>query len=386
MSDRQQSDREYQPDTELMNPEALPPDGSVIRISHYPPDSGDTASGAAAALDERRETANGDERAAARNGHRAATRAKRRPLSPAQRAARRANALKSTGPRTVEGKIRVSQNARKWHTRRLHGDVEAKTLGQDPGTAEDLYRELISPYERSGHPAPPMLAMHFHDLARLRLELEAWEHIRDAQIDERWRQGQMDLRRRIYNMQRDLPVTVEEVFEKGLCGLPDSPAKTKHQAQCLHILQTQLEQRDYDILPFLEKLYGKDLNPNSDRAQTICIRCDRLLHPEKGPLSDQQFQGLLDLVAQEEEDAISAYGIYLDETSLPRSARVTNLRPRSRDRAMQLQGERLRQAIDRKQRLIIALLRALHLNRDDRDDEDDDGIARSTNREGSKCV
>ncbi len=56
-------------------------------------------------------------------------------------------------------------------------------------SGEELYRELISPYQRPGQPAPPMLATHFHDLARLRLELEAWEHIRDAQIEERWRQS-----------------------------------------------------------------------------------------------------------------------------------------------------------------------------------------------------
>jgi len=96
-----------------------------------------------------------------------------------------------------------------------------------------------------------MLAMHFQDLARLRLELEAWERIRDAQIEERWRQGQIELRKRIHKLQLDLPTKVAEVFEKGLAPLPESPARTKQQAQYLHILLDHLERRDFDIEPIM---------------------------------------------------------------------------------------------------------------------------------------
>jgi hypothetical protein len=296
----------------------------------------------------------------------------RRPSSSsaARVAASRANSRKSTGPRTAAGKRRSSQNALKGSSRRLLGAVEAKILGQPAGAAEELYRELIRPYERAGEPAPPMLAMHFHDLARLRLELEAWERIRDAQIEERWRQGQIELRKRLHKLQVDLPAKVAEVFEKGLAGLDDSPAKTKHQVQCLYLLKQHLERHDLDIEPILEKLYGKELDPPSERAQTICIRCRHLLDREQNqPVGDAEFDSLLDLVALEEQDAISAYGLYLDQTSLPLSARLARLGPGDPDRSMTLHGERLRQAIDRKQRVIIGLLRLLRL-RPPRDADD----------------
>ncbi len=286
--------------------------------------------------------------------------ARHRPSSAARVRASRANGLKSTGPRTERGKRRSSQNARKGYSARLRGEIEAKFLGQEPGAAEELYRELVAPYERPGRPVPPMLAMHFHDLARLRLELEAWERIRDAQIEERWRQGQIEERRRLHKLQADLRGTTSQVFEQGLCRLDESAAKVKQQAQCLRMLQKHLERHDYDILPILEKLYGKALNPVSERAQAICMRCEHLLDPEKHPpLDHEQFQSLVGMVALEEDEAVRAYGLYLDEATMPRSERLARLAPGESDRTMSLQGERLRHDIDRKQWVITGLLQLL---------------------------
>ena len=91
-----------------------------------------------------------------------------RKASERQLAANRANAQLSTGPRSEAGKQRVSQNARRYGICLL-GLAEARTLNQEPGDALRLYHELIAPYE----PGPALLAMHFQDLARLHLELEA---------------------------------------------------------------------------------------------------------------------------------------------------------------------------------------------------------------------
>src|SRR6516164_8193806 len=132
-------------------------------------------------------------------------------------AANRANARKSTGPRTQEGKRRVSLNGQKRRAIRLLGLAEARTLRQEPGAAEKLYRELIAPYE----PAPALLASHFEDLARLRLELEAWERIRDAQLEARWQQSDIERRRAYYEMERDLPGKADEILEHGVYSLQD---------------------------------------------------------------------------------------------------------------------------------------------------------------------
>ena len=94
---------------------------------------------------------------------------RRRPRStPAALAARRANSKKSTGAHTPAGKQRTLNNLKR-HFGRLVGVPEALALDQEPGAAIHLYHELIAPYE----PAPALLAMHFRDLARLQLELQA---------------------------------------------------------------------------------------------------------------------------------------------------------------------------------------------------------------------
>ena len=134
-------------------------------------------------------------------------------------AANQANGRKSRGPVTPEGKKRVGQNARKFPVRLL-GLAEAKVLNQEPGAAERLYRELIAPYE----PAPPLLAMHFQDMARQRLELEAWERIRDAWLEDRWQQNDIERRSRFYQMEQELPLTMKELSEGGLQQQDPSPA------------------------------------------------------------------------------------------------------------------------------------------------------------------
>jgi len=272
-------------------------------------------------------------------------------------AANRANARKSTGPRTQEGKRRVSLNGQKRRAIRLLGLAEARTLRQEPGAAEKLYRELIAPYE----PAPALLASHFEDYARLRLELEAWERIRDAYLEARWQQSDIERRRAFYEMQRALPGKSSEVIESGLYGLQDSPAKFKKTAECLELLKIHLEDRNFDVEPILRLLYGKALDPGSDRAQTICLRCKRLMAQKDQPaLSADAFEELKELVDEEQRDALTAYGLHLDQKTITRSGRLALLRSGREDRWMNLQGERLRQAIDRKQRIITALLRTLY--------------------------
>jgi len=278
----------------------------------------------------------------------------------ARTAANRANAKKSTGPRTAKGKRRVSRNLPDPRASRLMGMVEARIFDQQPGAAEKLYREITQPYE----PVPPLLAMHFHDLARLHLELETWERIRDAQIEERWRQSDIELRRRLHKLQQDLPKTAQEVFDKGLAGIEESPARVKQQIQCLWMLRQHLESHDFDMEPILHKLYGQALSPGSDRAEIICSRCDRLMHPEdREPLTDEQYDGLIGLVALEQRDATSAYGLYLDDAGMPRPVRLSRLASTRKNRVMSLEGQRLRQAIDRKQWVITGLLQTMGVGR-----------------------
>ncbi|HEV2425143.1 MAG TPA: hypothetical protein VGZ29_09990 [Terriglobia bacterium] len=305
--------------------------------------------------------------------------------SAAKMAANRANALKSTGPRTGQGKRRSRMNGLKSYSGRLYGAVQSRTLRLDLGGAERIYQELVRPYERPGRPVPPMLAMHLHDLARLRLELESWERIRDAELQERWRQGQIERRQRLHDLMRDLPGTNQEMVEKGLRGLPESPPRAKKLVECLTMLGNALDRHEFDIGPELRTIYGRDMVPASDRALIICIQGRRLMSEKRKPLSDYEFEQLRRLVTLELQDAVAAYGLYVDHATLPEAACVARLRQTADDRAMTLQGERLRQAIDRKQRVIISLLRVLGLNRneDEADYENAEGVERERPRRTS---
>lgn len=277
--------------------------------------------------------------------------------TPASVEARQLNSLKSTGPRTESGKDRAKFNSR--YPVRLLGLAEARVLNQDVGAAERLFHDLIAPYPN----APPVLVMHFEDLARRHLELEAWERIRDAQLEQRWVQNHLMRRRLFLEMERDLEGTTKQFLEEGIYTLPDSPAKFRKLANCLELLQAHLRGADFQMEPVLHYLYGKDLDATHDRAHTICIRCRKLIEAKPGeqPLGGPEFEELLDLVAAEEKDALTAYGLALDEKTMTRAACQARLGPTREDVWMDRRGEQLRIAIDRKQRVITELLKALGL-------------------------
>lgn len=113
---------------------------------------------------------------------------------------------------------------------RLPGGPEASTLKPAPGAAIRLYQELIAPYE----PAPPtLLCMHFRDLARLQLELEAWEGIRDAEMEHRAQQTELEMRRRRREADRELEPIAKDILETGLCRVPDpSPRSKTNRSAC----------------------------------------------------------------------------------------------------------------------------------------------------------
>ena len=266
-------------------------------------------------------------------------------------AASRENGAKSRGPVTAEGKRRSSQNASKFSLRLL-GVAEARALNQDLGAAEQLYRELIASFE----PASALVQRHFQDLARLYLELEAWERIRDAWVEHRWQQADLERRRLLHEMQAELPGTAQEIFANGLIHCPDSPAKFETMADCLAVVKDHLERRDFDLKDMLQKLYGRGLNPDQARAQMICYRCDDLMKGQA--LEERWFEVLLKDVAKEEAAARQSCVLLLDGKTMTRAACAARLGPTSEeDVRLMRQGERLRQAIDRKQRVITGVLR-----------------------------
>ena len=200
--------------------------------------------------------------------------------------------------------------------------------------------------------------MHFQDLARLHLELEAWERIRDARLEHRWQQNGLDRRRCLHEMERDLTSTGREQLEHGLCRVADSPAKFKRIAEYLLLIKSCLEKGNFEVEKFLKMLYGSDIKPDHDRAERICMRF-QTLKSEKTPEKD--LERLISLVEDEYCDAMNTHLLKLEEKNMTRFARLAGLAPGGDDRWMEMQGDRLRRAIDRKQWVINGLLQTLRI-------------------------
>ena len=282
----------------------------------------------------------------------------------------RASAAPSTRTITDEGRAKVirqpnaMENLQTMQRQigRLPGGPEAIALKPEPGAAIHLYKELIAPYE----PAPPaLLSMHFRDLARLQLELEAWEGIRDAEMEHCAQQTELEMRRRQRDVDRELEPVATDIFETGLCRVPDSLARVKDQHECLLALKVHLRQRDFAAMePVLWRLYGKGLHPDHERGQIICIQCRTCMKAEDPYcLSDEQLNQVIGLVEAEERDTLEAQEIALNERQISIAAAKARLALTRDDHWMNRQRDRLRQAIDRKMRFTPALLQVLGLAR-----------------------
>ena len=294
--------------------------------------------------------------------------------TPAARSARRANALQSTGPRTSGGKQRSLANLKR-HFGRLVGVPEALALDQEPGAAVHLYHELIAPYE----PAPALLAMHFRDLARLQLELQAWEGIRDAGMKFRAEQTLLEQRRRELESDRELRATFSEILNTGLCRMTDSCGKFNAQCDALATIRELVRLGNFaDLKMPLARLYGLKLEPDTDCGMMICACARRLMPPEQDSDGEQDeepeagneesrqeaLKDLMELVQAEERKVMAAWELALYERRMTSAASQARLAPTREDHWMNRQGDRLRQAIDRKLRFTPILLKMLGLGND----------------------
>ena len=81
--------------------------------------------------------------------------------------------------------------------------------------------------------------------------------------------------------------------------------------------------------------------------------------PDRQPSEECDLKLLLELVEAEEKEIVRALEIALDEKTLTRAAARARLAPGREDHWMNRQGDRRRQAIDRKMKFTPVLLKAL---------------------------
>jgi len=130
-------------------------------------------------------------------------------------------------------------------------------------------------------------------------------------------------------------------------------------------LRDSIERRDFDTIGLsLRLLYVNELSPKSEEKKLSCIDCQRLLDPEKRQsVSEEEISDLLRALEDEQKWVMGGYELELDKRTVTGSTSIAYLAPHQQDQWMCLRVERLREAVDRMQRVITRLLKTSALAR-----------------------
>jgi hypothetical protein len=178
--------------------------------------------------------------------------------TPRLRAARQANSLKSTGPRTAPGKLRSSRNAMKFGLFSKLPLASMKELGEDPADFERLYQSL----RRAFGPRDGFEEMLIEDMAEIR-----WRRQRVMRAEA----GILAWQKRKFEIDRQLNV---EGYGKGLSGVSNdmtaaefglagqnpSPANFKEIIRILRMLSSGIKFEGFkeEDSHLLSLVYGKN--------------------------------------------------------------------------------------------------------------------------------
>ena len=233
-------------------------------------------------------------------------------LTPSELESRRANAKKSTGPRTAAGKRRAALNALKYGRYTGTHTIEQcmLQLGEDPHEFHEFRDSLIA----SRQPADTVERMLVEDVAML-----AWKKRRLT----RAQQGlqlrnleilELDRHRQALEIGRDsADVSQQEVLKCGLRRVTKSPAKFGEILSNLETLEALVARQDFsqDIEPAITLLYGE--NPTLRGAQ-IANLYKQL--GETGIETEEQqdlASGLKIAIQEETRDVLEEYSLFLEE-------------------------------------------------------------------------
>ena len=187
-----------------------------------------------------------------------------RPVTEKQVAANQGNSKKSTGPTTERGKRVSSQNGFKHgFYAQLPLEVMA-ALREDPVERLRILKGLQNTYK----PRNDGQEMAVEDISWLRWRRRQLERSQAARMGERV--NDLDVQRELFHLQinQDVAdVSQEEVLEKGLRNIQDSPGKFEELLAKLKALIKQVKNCDYtSALPYLTAIYAKQA---SYRGATI---------------------------------------------------------------------------------------------------------------------
>jgi len=253
--------------------------------------------------------------------------------------ANRANARRSTGPRTPEGKRRTARNAYKHGLYANSFEEAMKALKEDEG----LFRQLHEGLRESVEPRNTLEELLVGDLAKLwwkKARVERAQTAHQARAVEDW---ELERLKRLQELNRDdVHETLEEIKAHGLRGGPPSAAKYREVLDILEAILDYLQRRDWSqgLDPAFKALYGE--NPGWRGRTLIALYHELRAADESGGVQPRnleaeengsvelilasqpqdpnwdEFVELRQALLEEQRDVISEY-----ETMLAMETRVT---------------------------------------------------------------
>ena len=297
-------------------------------------------------------------------------------------AARSANAQQATGPATPEGKARSKMNALKDGDYARDFRQAIKLQGDDVGAFDGLYHALLDHYQ----PEPPETAFQVADLAKLRWQLQREERRQCRILSTRLAWVETCYHDRAAEV-NDPDCPRPHCPDEGLAYAEDIPGRYRMAIETLDKFADRVRRRDFQPFRlyeescsvYLEQLYGttgyrRERTGRARRVIELTHRClgDRECREREWPPPDEQtVPELLRLIAEErrqwEQDfeAFKKQYVVRDPEAAYVAAHPEEDEPDDQGRVAweesQRREERLRRAIDRKVRLLMALERGARL-------------------------
>jgi hypothetical protein len=281
-----------------------------------------------------------------------------KPLTPAQLAANRANAQKSTGPRTLVGKLHSSLN------RMTHGHYSRQSrsyrealhttmteLGEDPHEFAKMEDSLIA----SLLPADAAQKMLVHDLALLRWHRSRLERAQAALLARRVEQLELDRERKSLQVSQTISAQIPtSQLKMGLIWDQDSATKFQRLVEWLEHLQNMVKYKDFaDADQLVAWIYGP--NPTT-RGAIIRGAFRRLAEAGADPPDPAQVRILERELLRELANVSAQCDLYLREhVDLTATMCEERLTPTENERWLIRQMSLIDQQIERKTRLLLAV-------------------------------
>jgi len=277
-------------------------------------------------------------------------------LTPASIEARRLNALKSTGPRTPEGRRRAGLGF--FHLvapgRSLRRSM--RMLGESPRRFKALLVDLVASHQ----PATPSEMMLVEDLAALRWQRWRCERARTGRLA--WQREQLErakLRREVES-QRAAAFDPEALRLHGLRAAAESEPHFVELANLMDRIDEELEKGDFTTcLPsLLQTLYGEQPSCRGAALQSLVADLNR---PSPANNFDEQTMVAIRIgLGQESAAVMSEYNCFSrQQTDVTPLLRESSLAPAGVDlQALTREVASIDRQIERKIRLLREMQKA----------------------------